>query len=277
LEENHCWFQSRRSLIRGLVARVQPDHLGAILEVGTSGGLLIKELQQDGYTSIVGIDLSEEAVQRCRDRRVKTVQVMDGQRLLFHDEAFDVVIASDVLEHLSEDRVAAREWWRVLKCNGHAIIGVPACGFLWSEHDEVNMHVRRYGSVSLQEVLTSAGFTIERITHWNTILFLPILAYRKVKSFVTRERLPGSSNYADLFELPAAVNRILLSVLRIDNWLIDHGVNLPFGVSIIVVVRKDVPAADNQRRSNCASNPEKFFTGRRRDSQGETKKKVKSR
>jgi len=240
LEENHCWFQSRRSLIRSLVAQVQPDRLGAILEVGTSGGVLIKDLQQAGYMSIVGIDQSDEAVQRCKDRGVNTVQVMDGQRLSFCDEAFDVVIASDVLEHMSEDREAAREWWRVLKCDGHAIIGVPACGFLWSEHDEVNMHVRRYGSVHLQEVLRSAGFTIKYITHWNAILFFPILAYRKVKSFLVRRRLQESSQCGDLFELPAAVNRILLSVLRIENWLIDHGVNLPFGVSIIVVVRKDV-------------------------------------
>jgi predicted SAM-dependent methyltransferase len=73
---------------------------------------------------------------------------MDAQNITL-DEKFDVIIASDCLEHLKEDEKALKNWYELLNKNGVAFIFVPAFMSLWSYHDEYNMHYRRYTNSEL--------------------------------------------------------------------------------------------------------------------------------
>ena len=97
---------------------------------------------------------------------------MDITDIPFEDESFDVIYCSHVLEHVTEDRRAMREFVRVLKRDGWAILLVPVYDGETLEDVSVvdpeerielfgqDDHVRRYGRRDYVERLRDAGFTV---------------------------------------------------------------------------------------------------------------------
>ncbi|GAA4017018.1 class I SAM-dependent methyltransferase [Hymenobacter fastidiosus] len=236
LEEQHWWFQSRRDFIFSLVQDLNLAKDTALLEVGCSGGPLLQRLRHEGYTNLTGIDLSAPAIALARRRQVPNVQVMDGARLSFPTAAFDVVVASDVLEHIEDEQQALREWLRVLRPGGCLLVFVPAFQLLWSDHDVVNHHFRRYSAEQLRQSLTRAGLHTQRQSYWNSALFLPAAIVRLVQRLRPTSQSPPSG---DLQVLPGILNGALLTLLRCENRLLRH-VNLPVGISTFALARKPV-------------------------------------
>jgi len=235
IESSHWWFVGRRDMVRALVAQEHPDATSRILEMGCSGGLLMKEFQSQGLKQVTGIDISSDAIALCRSAGLDA-HIMDAQQLELPDASFDVVTASDVLEHLADEQKAVREWKRVLKATGLLVVFVPAFMLLWSEHDEANKHYRRYRRKQLVNLLESNGFIIERSSYWNAILFMPIAAIRLLRRLLPKRAEPKSNG--DLAEPPKVANALLAGLLHIENRILRVGVNWPFGVSVFVLARK---------------------------------------
>jgi len=234
LEENHWWFVGRRELILALARKYYSGRKGIkILEIGCSGGPLLNLLVSQGYHQIFGIDISKKAVQLCKARGFKNVFLMDGANPHFDGEEFDLIIASDVLEHIQDDEKAVKEWRRFLKTEGIIICFVPALRALWSKHDEDNEHWRRYTKKTLQDIFVKNNFTIARSSYWNIALFIPTLFYR----FLMRIFFKESAKY-QLTENKYALNWLLSKLLRIENFFLIMGVNCPIGVSVFVVAKK---------------------------------------
>jgi SAM-dependent methyltransferase len=237
LEENHWWFEARRDMIVRLLKRV--DKQAKILDVGCSGGLLIRALRKIGYRNVQGIDISGDAIDLCKRTDIPDVQVMDAAKLKFENEQFDVVIASDLLEHVKEEETALSEWHRILKPGGKLIVFVPAFGFLWSEHDEANQHYRRYSKSRLVGVLEKAHFEIDRSSYWNFLLFFPTTLIRLLQTILLR----GKRSEGDqLIELGSAVNKCLTYLIKTENIILSV-VNLPVGVSVFAMTRKEIAAS----------------------------------
>ncbi|SHJ35541.1 Methyltransferase domain-containing protein [Hymenobacter daecheongensis DSM 21074] len=236
LEEQHWWFRARRDAVFALIQNMHLPKDAAILEVGCSGGPLQQRLRAEGYSNLTGIDLSEPAIALARQRQIPNVQQMDGARLSFADASFDVVVASDVLEHIEDEQRALLEWRRVLRPGGRLLVFVPAFQLLWSEHDVVNHHFRRYSGPQLRVALTRANLTVERLSYWNSALFAPAAAVRLLQRL---RPTPKSLPSGDLKLLPGALNGALLTLLRLENRLLRH-VNLPVGISTFALARKPV-------------------------------------
>ncbi|HEX9047177.1 MAG TPA: class I SAM-dependent methyltransferase, partial [Verrucomicrobiae bacterium] len=130
VEAAHWWFVARRDLVKELVCRAAPNRAAAILEIGCSGGPLLRQLRESGYANLTGIDISAEAIALCQERQLGRVAVMDAQQPDFPPESFDVITASDVLEHLADAPRALAAWQALLRPGGAAIIFVPAFQFL---------------------------------------------------------------------------------------------------------------------------------------------------
>jgi SAM-dependent methyltransferase len=146
-------------------------------------------LREAGYVNVRGIDISEPAVAlaRCRgvervEAGVERVEAMDGAALTFADESFDVVLASDVLEHIEDEGEALQSWRRVLKPWGRLIVFVPAFNPLRSEHDIPNEHFRRYTAQRLVAALWQQGFMTERAAYWNIALLAPVAVARLLRA-----------------------------------------------------------------------------------------------
>lgn len=239
LEEQHWWFASRRDAVYDLIKGLNLPTTAAILEIGCSGGPLMQRLRAAGYSDVMGIDVSAPAIELAQARGVPHVAVMDGAALEFADARFDLVIASDVLEHIEDEGKALREWTRVLKPGGQILVFVPAHKYLWSEHDVVNHHFRRYSRQGLVAALERAGLRTKRSSFWNAAMYFPTAALRLGKRMlsgpVSPEKKPGATG--DLHYLVGPANAVLLQWVKAENWLLRH-FNLPLGVSVFALAQK---------------------------------------
>lgn len=222
IEDHYWWFVGRHEALLKLLGREK----GRILDVGCSNGSFLALLQQNGYHA-EGIDISPEAVERCKKRGL-TVRLGDAQATKYPDNTFDVIISSDVLENLPDDKKAAKEWLRILKPGGKVIAFAVAYPILYGEHDRINHSFRRYTDKQYKSLFS--GYHIEKFSHWNLFLTLPM--------GIMRLLIKGSKKAKDqLYDVPKWISFLLLSVLRLENALISV-CSLPFGLSVLVVARK---------------------------------------
>lgn len=232
VEETQWWCRARRDVVRQLVHQIAPDRSSRILEVGCSGGVLLRQLVADGYENVQGADISESAIDVARARGLRKVATMDATRLAFPDNSFQILIASDVLEHIEHPAEALKDWRRVLAPNGKLIVFVPAFQALWSSHDEVNQHFRRYSARQLRVALERAGFAVERLSYWNALLTIPGVLLK------VAERLSGhsarSGNSGGLVQPSDAMNNLLYRTIALENVLLNYA-DLPFGTSVFAV------------------------------------------
>ncbi|KPL11309.1 hypothetical protein AMJ85_03910 [candidate division BRC1 bacterium SM23_51] len=237
LENTYWWFQGRKEIVFELLRRHTPlvtDRL-SVLDVGCGTGLVLEGLRP--YARPVGIDFSRLAMGYCVKRGIERLVCGRVETLPFGDQTFDLLLALDLLEHIDDDAALLRELWRVCRPGGHVLISVPAYRFLWSDHDEALHHFRRYTRVSLKQLLRSTDFEVVRFTHAITLLLPPIAAFRLIQ----RAAKPKGRPKTHLIHLPAAVNRLLIALLKGEaRWL--RSMDLPFGVSIIALARR--PARD---------------------------------
>lgn len=234
MEERHWWFVSRRMIVEALL---QPfaDRLGAgarILDAGCGTGGNLRLLAQLG-PDVVGMEPEPAAAEMARRRT--GLPVFPGRLpddIPFPEEYFDLILLLDVLEHVDDDTGAVRALALRLKPGGHLLLTVPAYGFLWSAHDEVHHHRRRYVLREIVGQLRNSGLTVKRASYFNCLLFPPIALLRLLKS-----RIKGWRNRDDLAMPPSALNRTLATVMSSERYLLKY-CNLPFGVSIIALAQK---------------------------------------
>lgn len=234
IEENYWWFQARRDMVFQLVQDLRLPVTAPILEIGCSGGPLLQRLSAQGYRHLTGIDVSEAGIAVAQARGIPNVSCMDGAHLDFPDASFDLVIASDVLEHIQDEAQALREWTRVLRPGGQLVVFVPAFQFLWGKHDEVNQHFRRYTAAQLAQCLHQAGLQVRRKSYWNVGLFFPTAAVRLLKRLLPAEDQPLKD---DFFATPPLLNTVLRGIITTENRLL-RALNAPVGVSVFALARK---------------------------------------
>ncbi len=232
LESTYWWYVARRKLLQwGLKSALKGGGPQRILDMGCGTGLNERVLRQFG--EVTSADQSDEALRFTRSRGVQQLVCCSAEQLPFSRDSFDVITALDVLEHITEDNQALTELMRVLKPGGLLFITVPAYGFLWSEHDEALHHRRRYSAHELRNKLAAAGLEVERITHFITLLFFPILAVRILQNLRKKSVEPKTSHVI----LPGWLNSTLTGVLGLERFLLRF-LNLPVGVSLVCWARK---------------------------------------
>jgi SAM-dependent methyltransferase len=228
LEATHWWFTERRRLFGRIIAKLGLPTNARVLDVGTSTGTNLRMLRDLGFTCVEGLDQSEEAVRWCAEKGYGKVTLGNVCRLPFGDEEFDLVLATDIVEHVDDDAAALLEIRRVLKPTGHALITVPSFQLLWGMQDDISQHKRRYRAGQLLTKIDAAGLCVFKSFYFNYLLFLPILAAR---SLMRRSGLRVRSEN----ELNSPlINRLLKMVFRFDVWTAPV-LHPPFGVSYLVL------------------------------------------
>jgi SAM-dependent methyltransferase len=222
LEQRHWWYAERRTVLRRILRDHRPRGWAADVGAAAGGNTLV--LASLGWRP-VALEFSETGAALASSRGLRVTRA-DAQALPLLDGSMALVTALDVLEHLEDDHLAARELRRVLRPDGVLVVAVPADPALWSAHDEAVGHVRRYDREGLRAVLTGAGFEIVRLWSWN-VLLRPLAVLRRRKS-------SGS----DLEHVPAVLNAGLRAVVALERIL---PVGARRGVSLFAVA---VPSED---------------------------------
>ena len=234
-EERHWWYRGRRRVLRAALARLGLPCDAELLDAGCGSGRMLDELA--AYGRVTGVDASRTAVAAARARGYE-VFVATVERLPFASSRFDLVTCLDVVEHTPDDRRTLAELRRVTRPGGRLLVTVPAYPSLWSTHDEVNHHYRRYRRRSLLDAATGAGWTPVTSTHFNTFLLPPAALVR-----LAARRRPATRWRSDLERSPARFDGVLELPLRFEAALVRHGVRLPAGLSLLALLRNDAPLA----------------------------------
>jgi SAM-dependent methyltransferase len=217
LEESYWWFVGRRRLVADLIRRYAPGPRPRILDVGCGSGGTMVAVRDQGQ--VVGCDLSEDALGLCRRRDLGGLVSSRGEALSFASESFEV---------------ALEEIRRVLRPGGVFILTVPAYPSLWSSHDEILGHFRRYTRRVLRERLLEADLRPELLTYAVGLVLPAILAVRWSERLRHKATRPGQTG---LIELPGPANRALIGTLDLERRLIPR-IGLPWGSSLVAVARR---------------------------------------
>lgn len=232
VEETHWWYLGRRKIIGSLVERIRTmlrNPAPRILDVGCGTGANLKMLAT--YGSAEGVDISDQAVEFCRERGLASVKLGAIEELPYTSGSFDLVTALDVVEHLDDDVAGLREIRRVLAPDGCLLLFVPAFMFLWGVQDDVSNHRRRYTLPGLLSVVKKAGFSIEWASYANISFFLPVLAVRSVMRWFG---LRAATEYG--INIPV-MNGPFSWLFGAERFVFKRA-RLPFGVSAICIARR---------------------------------------
>jgi SAM-dependent methyltransferase len=230
VEATHWWFVGRRRLFARLIAALGLRSDARVLDIGTSTGTNLRLLRDLGFANRQGVDSSDEAIRWCAKKGLGEVSKGDVCNLPFDDDRFDLILATDVIEHVDDDARAVSEIRRVLAPGGYAIVTVPAFRSLWGLQDERAHHKRRYLKRDLVRLLDRCGLQARDAFYFNYLLFAPIWMARQVIR-MTGIRL-ASENEVNT----TLLNRVLTGIFALDVSTAPI-IHPPFGVSIAAVVQ----------------------------------------
>lgn len=251
LEEDFWWFAGKRAMLKAVIAsRLSVIRSERMLDIGCGTGYNLVFFQ-DFFTGYGG-DISSDALFFAKKRHLKRLVQTDARALPFRDGSFAFVSLLDVLYHkkIESDTSVLREVYRVLSREGRLVITDSAFQFLQSRHDRA-LHAReRYTKKTLTGRLSSAGFSIEKISYFNFFLFPGIALVRRLQRGENSKTKPLESN---LRAAGPVLNSLLLAVLRLEAFLIKR-LHFPWGSSIICLAKKTGDEGDNR-------NPRTKFPG----------------
>ncbi|MBB3347686.1 bifunctional 2-polyprenyl-6-hydroxyphenol methylase/3-demethylubiquinol 3-O-methyltransferase UbiG [Sphingomonas sp. BK069] len=226
-DSTHWWYRARRDVLADFLTR--EAHLPAnarILEIGCGTGHNLPMLAQFGTVDAIEIDPAARAI--ASERLGRAVGAAPLPELPGVERgAYDLVAVLDVVEHIEDDVAALAAMRACLKPGGKILIAVPAHQWMWSAHDVVNHHHRRYSKPTLVRAIRAAGLKERGLTYFNSLLF-PLAAVARLAG-----RLTGRDDSDD--SPPAApLNALFERVFRVERHLVGR-VPMPIGVSILTL------------------------------------------
>ena len=235
LWRRHWWWRVRHELVMRTVEQLlQGDDMPLlernILDIGCAGGVSFDDLCQ--YGTMYGLEPNPTLVDCCPQWRER-IELTGFGPDYSTSRQYDLVLMLDVLEHIEDDAAALASLQQLLKPGGQAILTVPALQSLWSVHDTINQHYRRYDKTGLKRLLEVSGFAVRNLQYffsWS----LGLMCVRKL--WLGTKPRPGKSYTVTVPSVP--VNKLFAGLSRIEQRLMQLGVRWPLGSSLLAVIER---------------------------------------
>lgn len=237
LEYSYWWFVGKRRTIERLIRRYAPDRRPLrSLDVGCGPGGMLPMLGELGEA--IGADPSEVALEYCRERKLNAVHAALPDDVPFEDSSFDVIVASEVLEHIDRDAESAAKLVDLLRPGGLLVVTVPAFQWMWTKHDTANHHYRRYTTSALHALFESQQVERLLMSYYNTTFF-PVMAAARLGSRIRgRNRSEAIDQEVEIKQLPGPINSLMTAMFAAEGRLVTR-MRLPFGGSVVATYRKE--------------------------------------
>ena len=235
LEAGNFWFKARNRLILWLFGKHFPEARN-YLEIGCGTGYVLSAISKS-FPNLKshGSEIFVEGLAIAAQRAPKAfVFQMDARQLPFAN-AYDVIGAFDVIEHIQDDMCVLGQLGQALRSGGGLILTVPQHPWLWSAQDDFAHHVRRYRVGELEGKLAESGFVVRWSSSFVSLL-LPVLALSRLAR--RKKAGPECDPFAE-FKLPRWLNACLLGIMRTEIALLKAGIRFPAGGSRVIVAYKE--------------------------------------
>ena len=236
-EQRHFWYRGFRRFVKPLIeeAAYGRSHV-RLLDAGSGTGANLPFLQQ--YGTAIGLELFQRGIRFAQDRGVPRLIQGSVTHLPVADATIDVVLSFDVLYCLEApaEQAAMREMFRVLRPGGFVVINTAALDMLRGDHSVLGGEVRRYTKRELGGKLERAGFSVTRLTYTNASLFPITAAVRALQRL--RGAKTGAENKGDFYVPPAPINALFSGALALEAKIIEAGLDMPVGSSLLCLARK---------------------------------------
>jgi len=231
-DSTHWWYRARRDILADYVQRYAALPADSrILEIGCGTGHNLPMLSRFGEVDAIEID--DAAREIASERLGKPVGTAPLPELSGVARGhYDMVAVLDVIEHIDDDVAALSAMAEALKPGGKILIAVPAHMWMWSAHDTVNHHKRRYSKASLNKAISDAGLSHNGLRWFNSLLFPAAVAARAVG------KLTGKDD-SDDSPPPKPLNAAFEAIFRLERHLVGRVPMTP-GLSIITLASKPV-------------------------------------
>jgi len=226
-ENTHWWHVAKRRMIKSFL----PIAHGRVLVIGLGGGLLCAELSKTH--EVIAIDISSIACAHANKTYGLNTIVCDlKDGLPFRDAQFDLIIMADVMEHIDDDAELLTQIKRCLVLGGFLLLTVPAYQHMWSYWDERLHHFRRYEYKALRNLIKNQGFSINRISFFNAIIY--------PAAYLRRKLIKNMDHNVSDFKISQGgkiINAIMAAYYLLERgW--SHVGSIPFGLSLFVLAQK---------------------------------------
>ncbi len=231
VEREHWYYAGKRELVGWWLRRCAGLKRDTVLaDCGAGTGRFALELAGECRVRVVDDHGESLAILR---QRFSAEQVLEGSctKLPFTADSVDCLTALDVLEHVEHDATAVREFLRVLRPGGVAVITVPAAMALWSDWDVALHHFRRYNRSGLAALFPLENWELVHLNYTNVAVFPAVWLVRK-----WRQWTGAKGGRAEDALPPRWLNRLLQFVFVRTGRI--SAVRFPFGVSLLLVARK---------------------------------------
>ena len=222
----HWWWRGRLASVLAPLAKEaarKTDNSLQILDVGCADGVYFDHFGQYGQVS--GLE-PDDAIYSGENPKVFNLTLNDYQTR----ELFDVILMLDVLEHIEDDQGSIDKIHSMLSAGGSLILTVPAHQWLWTRHDQLNQHCRRYAKPAITRLFDPALWQIEKTSYLFASLVLPKLMTRLLERFNdATPATPGVPN--------AWLNTLATTLLSLERRVFSI-IPAPFGSSILMVARR---------------------------------------
>jgi len=163
LDQRHWWYRARRLVLAELIRRkAAPPADAQLLEIGCGTGHNLAML--GAFGKVDGLELDDQARGIAEQRLGRPVMSTPLPQLSGVPERhYDLVGAFDVIEHIEDDEAAIASIATRLKPGGKFVMTVPAHQWMWSAHDTVNHHKRRYSKRQLKTLVEGSPLRLEKL------------------------------------------------------------------------------------------------------------------
>ena len=233
-EDSMWWYLATRKCMLSFLSKFLGDTTGRVLDGGCGTGGFLRLLGDVlPNAERVGIELNQWAVKASQSTSDAHIVCGSVNQLPFRNNVFTGIVSTDVIYHQQvDDHLAISEAYRCLEPGGVLLIQAPAYKWMRSAHDARVSGARRYTRSEIEAMLEGAGFSIVVSTYRNTLLF-PLMAIHRILS-------KGDAAGSDVKKYPSVIETMFRAILSVEQAILNVGVVLPFGGSVLVAGRKHV-------------------------------------